>query len=278
MFEAIKNNTVIWIILASCTVGSLLYAIITRAKDKKKRQIAYARRSNYIVSKNKKSIERLNLTFDGKEINDLTVTKFAIWNRQDIEIRREDIATDCQLKIKSIGEAEILDAEIILENEKTNKFSILSLDNKEVVFDFEYMDEKNGIVVQIIHTGDKKDLKVECKIKGGAQLLPINEKSDLLIKAAKKIPRKHLEKIYITLIILGNLAFTSILVLLVLEIIGVIHESVINNNGVSSFPLWGKIVICVIMMVDIIFMWTISVLSIRKALNVKVPIEFRDYV
>ena len=278
MFEAIKNSTVIWILLAFCTVGSLLYAIITRAKDKKKRQIAYARRSNYIVSKNKKSIEKLTLTFDGKEIDNLTVTTFAIWNAQGIEIRREDIASECKLKIESIGKADILDAEIILENEKTNKFSIVSLDNKKIVFDFEYIDKKEGVVVQVIHTGDKKDLKVNCKIKGGASLLPVNEKSDIIVKVAKRIPKKCFEIVYIAITVLMNILFTISFVGLVLETMGVIPEKALNSSDVILIPLWGKIITCVIMAVMVLIMWIISVISIRKVLNVKIPSAFRDYV
>ena len=183
MIEHLQNSPVVWTILTICsllTIPSLFFAIYTWIKGKQKKEFTMSKDGYCIVREGKKNIKKVSLLFDGKEIEDLSVTKFVIWNSGNVDIRREDIASERPLMIHNIGSASILDANIIVETDSTNHFSVDIIDSDKIIIDFEYANKKDGIVVQVIHTGDWEDLAVDYKIKGGEPIR--NFVSDSLAK------------------------------------------------------------------------------------------------
>lgn len=173
MLENLQNSSLVWAILAICSligIPSFVFTIYTWYKGNRKKEFSFSQDSYWIVKKGKKKIEKLNLLFDGKEIDDLTITKFVIWNSGNEEIRRDDLVSEKPLAIKSIGKAQILDAQIIVYTESTNKFSITKVESKKATLDFEYVNKNDGVVVQIIHSGSQDDLLLDCKLKGGEKI------------------------------------------------------------------------------------------------------------
>ena len=108
----------------------------------------------------------------------------AIWNSGNITINNTDIVKTRELTFATDEENVILDAEILGVSEETNKFSLLFIDNKTVKLIFDYLDKKDGIVIQIIHTGLSENLLLSCKIKGGLPLKQFNSKP--LVSTAMK--------------------------------------------------------------------------------------------
>lgn len=90
-------------------------------------------------------------------------------------MKETDFVTDNSLRINFENESEILEATIIKESEKTNKFIISQKEVKQLDINFDYVDKKDGVILQVIHTGKKSDLKISCKIMGGK---PIKEFSN----------------------------------------------------------------------------------------------------
>ena len=170
MIEHLQNSPVVWTVLTICsllTIPSLIFAIYTWIKGKQKKEFSVSKDGYCIVRKGKKKIEKVSVLFDGKEIDDLSVTKFVVWNSGNVDIRCDDIVSDRPLAIRNIGNATILDATIIVETDSSNKFSVINVDSETVMISFEYANKSDGIVVQVIHTGDWEDLIVDYKIKGG---------------------------------------------------------------------------------------------------------------
>lgn len=173
MIEILKNSPVVWAVLAICSligVPSFIFTVVTWIKGKKKKRFSMAKTKYQLIRKGKNEIDKLKLLYDDSEIEDLTITKIAIWNSGNREIRREDIATERPLRIISTGEANILDIRIITQSDPTNKFSIKSANDKEAVIDFEYVNDRDGIVLQILHSGSYSDITFDCKIKGGCEI------------------------------------------------------------------------------------------------------------
>lgn len=170
MIEHLQNSPVVWTVLTICsllTIPSLIFAIYTWIKGKQKKEFSVSKDGYCIVRKGKKKIEKVSVLFDGKEIDDLSVTKFVVWNSGNVDIRCDDIVSERPLAIRNIGNATILDATIIVETDSSNKFSVINVDSETVMISFEYANKSDGIVVQVIHTGDWEDLIVDYKIKGG---------------------------------------------------------------------------------------------------------------
>ena len=127
MFDEIRNSSVIWWLLSICTfVGlpSFFFTVYSFFKNKKKVEMSALKKSRQIITIKNKKIEKLSLRYENIPIDNLSITKYAIWNSGNVEIRREDIASLKPLKIKSNGDIKILDASIIRNTDEDNGFTI----------------------------------------------------------------------------------------------------------------------------------------------------------
>ena len=107
------------------------------------------------------------MTYANRQIDDLCVSRFTIWNSGNKTLNASDMVTSKELTICAGEESQILDAELIACSEETNKFSVQIVDEHTVKIPFDYVDRREGLVVQVLHTGTDETLKIACKIKGG---------------------------------------------------------------------------------------------------------------
>lgn len=278
MVEMLKNNSIVWFILAMGTligIPSFIFTIYTWIKSKRKKVVSVEKASYSIVNKSNKPMEKLKVLFNGEEINNISVTQFAIWNSGNEEIRREDLASEGKLCIKSRGKAKILDAIITVESEHTNKFCIKSINDNCIELDFEYVDKKEGIILQIVHTGSFLDLLADVKIKGGqiTQKKEIRKMYRLLNRLNIFIPPKVLFIIYSVLLPI------TVLALLIYELANynqlIEYETYLHPNVDYSIIMNIVIVItCFLLLLTIVFF----IAFIKKMYKTKVPAKLRDYV
>ena len=269
------SSPISWSILAFCTIGSLVFGIYTWIKNKSKRRLSIEKTGYRIVDKGKNSIKKLRLLFDGKEIKDLTITKFVIWNSGNDVIRKDDIASERPLRIIRTGRAEILDAEIIAETELSNKFKLKSISSDTIVIDFEYVDKKEGIITQVVHTGNKTDIDVDCKIKGGDLISypkKMTKKRSIIENAIYNIMHS---KISIAIWILYVLLSTIIIVLALLSIFGILKMS---SQSPNTTPLWEKVFTAVFLLATQVFVIVATTKMIRRQLRSNLPVELRKNI
>ena len=163
------GSPVIWAVtVIVIPVITFLWGRYHQHQEKRKKAFTYEEQA-WEIARNSASeaIEELELTYKGRRIDRLTISQIAIWNDGRGTIRREDIAQTGPLSVRSIGGAKILNAEILHRTRDENGFEIDGCDPRQVTFDLEYADEKDGILVQIWHTGTDDSLRVACTIKGG---------------------------------------------------------------------------------------------------------------
>ena len=289
MIEHLQNSPVVWTILTICsllTIPSLFFAIYTWIKGKQKKEFTMSKDGYCIVREGKKNIKKVSLLFDGKEIEDLSVTKFVIWNSGNVDIRREDIASERPLMIHNIGSASILDANIIVETDSTNHFSVDIIDSDKIIIDFEYANKKDGIVVQVIHTGDWEDLAVDYKIKGGEPIR--NFVSDSLAKKIlfydiilnrliKEDIRKKAASISMFITFLINFIFSINILLIELHVTNSFLFAEIKglSNAESTNTGFIIVVVCFILL-SLSFM-DLGVGLIKDAFKIGIPSKLKNY-
>ena len=177
MLEKLMNNPLAWAILAVIAVISLVYAIICQYKNKEKKEFSYRKKSNTLIHKKKSKYEKLSITYDGHHIEDLCVSAITIWNSGNRTLNSYDIVQSKELKIKAINNNKILDIYVVKVSEPTNNFTVNKTDEKTATVSFDYADKKDGIVIQVIHTGNEDDLRIDCKIKGGKPIKNYSKKT-----------------------------------------------------------------------------------------------------
>jgi hypothetical protein len=83
------------------------------------------------------------------------------------------------VKIHSSDDMEILDAHILISSDESNKVESQVLNGKEVNIDFSYLSEREGFVIQIVHSKSSEALSVDYKIKGGKPLKYLDTAADV---------------------------------------------------------------------------------------------------
>ena len=161
------NSPIAWAILSLIAIAGFIYAIVCQCRNKEKKEFSYSLKTNHLIRKKKSEFEKLNITYDNQKIENLCVSKYAIWNSGNRTLNDVDMVETKELTIYTLNESKILDYELVLSSEKTNNFSIEKIDEHTIKILFKYVDKKDGIIVQVIHTGYEEDIQIDCKIKGG---------------------------------------------------------------------------------------------------------------
>jgi hypothetical protein len=173
--EIIQNPLGIFLALLSIVLGFILWK-----KGKINKQLCCYKSYFHLVGGEKKKFEKVNISYDGKTVDDITVTNYTIWNCGNSVINNVDMADGRNVKINSNDDAEILDAQILVSSDESNKVECQVLNGKEVNVDFSYLSEREGFVIQIVHSKSSEALSVDYKIKGGKPLKFFKDKSEFL--------------------------------------------------------------------------------------------------
>ena len=235
MLESLMTNPYAWAFLGACTIFSVVFGIWQWYKSKRKKELSCYKNSYTIVKGGKSLLPDLELKYKNEPIQELVITKYAIWNSGNEVLQREDIVEIKPLQVSCNGEdTRILDVKILQESDETNQFVVVDMDKQHARINFDYVAPKDGIVIQIMHTGESQDVMVECKIKGGKSVKPLN-------KDKKYKYNKFVEKAMV--IGLGILIFVMLFFMLLAILVSVMNmgqkfwENLISTIGMGACVL-----------------------------------------
>jgi len=230
--ESVQNSFIIWLILAVCTVAGFAFGIYQLMKSKKKMQFAYLKKANTIIASGKSVIDGLGITYKGQTVDNLSVTKLAVWNcGNDVINQKEDIVTERPLKIVS-GDSctRILECNIIKESEATDKFEISRCTGDEAIISFDYAATKEGVIIQVIHTGESKNIYLDYKIKGGKRAKEIKN------SGGYRTPKQKRQGLII-IVVDGIMS----IVLIVCTVLGFIKPTMLADN--RELQIYGQVML-----------------------------------
>lgn len=148
-------------------IGVVL-AIYFYYKSRKVKKPFYAIISFNLINEKIRNIGNIQIKYSDEIINNLTVSKIAIWNGGKETIDSSGIPESSKLKIKAEDKIVIYDAQFIYKSEESNQLIITHLKDKNtLIIDFEYLDFNQGGIIKTIHSGESSnDLIISGKIKG----------------------------------------------------------------------------------------------------------------
>ena len=176
--------------LVSLSLGAagVLLAFVFYFRGKRVRQPVFRTRTFALIEDKTAKIQSLKILYNDQPVENLSLTRVAIWNRGSEPIRFSDFAETDKLRIKVEDGAKLLGTQIHATNSPTNKFAIIPENENGVInINFEYFQKNEGVVINIYHTG-KPQTKIlpQGTVIGGEQLVQFRQK-DLLIDALGKI-------------------------------------------------------------------------------------------
>lgn len=230
MIERLMGNPYAWLFLALCTVASLFFAIYTWIKGKKTKEISIDNYTNEIVKMGKSPINKLEMKFDGKAIQELSSTIYFLWNSGSDVINASDMVGKKPIKIICEDE-QFLDVKILKQSDESNSFQITDFNAANIEISFDYMDSGEGVKIQILHTGNVEKIQVEYKIKGGKPKRNCAElRKERGIKKVIKAIADELIPMFIWL-------FVFLMAALIVYIIGITGEGFLVITTIISVPL-----------------------------------------
>ena len=167
--KALMNNPYAWLTLSVCTILSLVFAIYTLVVDKKRKEISIDYYTNEIIKSGKSPIDGLDIKYKEKQIDNLWSTIYCIWNSGNVVIDKCDVVESRPLKL-ICKRGSILDVRILTQSDISNAFKVKRVLPSEAEIEFDYMDGNEGVKLQVLHTGENKELSIDIKIKGGKQI------------------------------------------------------------------------------------------------------------
>lgn len=163
----------------------------------------YCIKSNNLISGSASTLQNLNISYKDHKVENLTVSKILFYNRGAETIKAEDLETINHLGISS-QVCDILDGSILQVNNLSNNLRVhYHKDSKSVFINFDYLDQNQGAVIQVVHTGlSSNDINLLGDIKGVQKLEQV-----LPEKLEKKVPlpvrAKAILGVYVLVAIIG---------------------------------------------------------------------------
>jgi hypothetical protein len=170
----------------------------------------YSIKSNNLISGSASTLENLSVIYKDEKVNNLTVSKVLFYNRGGETITGKDIVNRNFLKISSKS-CDVLDSSVIEVNNSSNNFSVYyDKPSKIVAIDFDYLDQNQGAVIQVIHTGlSSEDITVQGDVMGVQNIVNLRPDRFSVYKTEMSIGLRLIVSLISISIILGSFWWAS---------------------------------------------------------------------
>lgn len=156
----------------SLSIIAIPLAISTYVLSRKRTKMAYVHLGEHLLGSASDALPPgIVVEYVGLSIPRLTKTVLVLWNSGEATVSGSDIVEKDPLRLAVGDDGEILSVAVLKASRPVNDFQVLptrSLVRNEVRISFDYLDSKDGAVIEVLHTSsDRKPL-----IKGNVRGLP----------------------------------------------------------------------------------------------------------
>lgn len=143
---------------------------------KKERRPRFGYESKTLVEGVSTALDGLQVVYRGIPQERVTITNVYFWNAGRETIRRTDLADASPLLVEVPAEARVLLATVTHSSDKACQFNAIHIisgndEPTRIKIEFDYLDKRDGGVIQIVHTGPSS-LKIQMtgKVIGGGKI------------------------------------------------------------------------------------------------------------
>jgi hypothetical protein len=161
-------DTVLGIIGTLLGIIGILAGYIFYLKGKREKDPCYSVDEVNLIRGYSSIFRDLKIRYKRKPIENLTITKLVFWNNGMETIDGADIQTTHPLMIFALEDGVMLDIKLLKSTNLANNFStVLDEKGRFALLFFDYLNSKDGAVIQVIHTGISiVNLVITGEIKG----------------------------------------------------------------------------------------------------------------
>ena len=182
IIDGIATNPYLMIGSYVLTAISFILAIAFYLKSKREKIPTFQTYSRTLIQGRDSELSDLKILYKNELQERVTVTKLAFWNAGRETINRVDIADSDILRIEVPAGVRVLDVKLLQQSELSNEFNLGSVENaansenqSKIPLSFEYVDYRNAVVIQLVHTGDcATKMRLLGKIKGAERIARVS--------------------------------------------------------------------------------------------------------
>ncbi len=137
--------------------------------------------------------DHLEIRFGGEIVDRVTMTRSVLWNAGNVTIEGNKIVSSDPLRFQVNSENKILKIDIILQTRSVNDINFKRVDQNILLVDFDFIDPKDGITVEITHSGTIGEIKLLGTIRGIPNILSTIGTDESFIRVMQNLP-KNFEK------------------------------------------------------------------------------------
>ncbi|MBA7677158.1 hypothetical protein ES703_85407 [subsurface metagenome] len=159
-----------WIITLIGVIVGLVAAFIFYRLLRVGSRLVYQSRAMELIGKVKPALPKeVEILYENKSVPRLMRTHIILWNSGKATLNGEGIAQDDKLRFEFSKDTQVLRVHALKETrKKVNKFKAeVNPDHpNKVIFSFAYLDEGDGVTLEILHTDKEGYPKVKGNIRG----------------------------------------------------------------------------------------------------------------
>lgn len=130
---------------------------------------AYQKSSLQLIGREEDNLpDEVEVTYKGKKVDRLTKTKLIFWNDGTETLDGDSVVKSDPITIVFPENTNILSYKILKRTKAVNNFNATKDEEKQnhLILHFDYLDPKDGIVLEILHDSEKRYPKITGSIKG----------------------------------------------------------------------------------------------------------------
>lgn len=135
-------------------------------KSLRTKAITYTCDSLVLISPSVEPDDKLQISWEGRDVPRVTRTNVAIWNSGTETIEGSSVVASDPLRIEATGGARLLRATVINRTRDVTHADMPNINEMQVRLRFEYLDAKDGLAVEVLHTGEPGSIAVKGTVKG----------------------------------------------------------------------------------------------------------------
>jgi hypothetical protein len=150
-------------------IFGILISIIFYIYSRQRGLLRYAQSGDRLLGLTAAGLpEGVTVMYRGDNIPRLTRTIFWLWNDGEKTFRRSDLVANDRLRLEISGVGGILTAKVLKQARDVCDFDVVldPEDPTKILISFEFLDKKDGAVLEILHSSDHYLMKIRGTIVG----------------------------------------------------------------------------------------------------------------
>lgn len=152
------------------TIVSFALAILVYLWTRRRTRMAFVYLGEHLLGSASDALPpSIVVQYDGMSIPRLTKTTLIIWNSGETTVSGTDIVAKDPLRLRVGNDGVILSTSILKISREVNDFKVVSPSKdamNEAHFTFDFLDQKDGVVVEILHTSTNRKPFIKGTLKG----------------------------------------------------------------------------------------------------------------